>query len=37
MSKMILTIRSRNQGQTKLAQEFLNQIKESGKKNCNCW
>ena len=29
---MILTLRSRNQGQTKLAQEFLKQIKDSGKK-----
>ena len=28
---MILTLRSRNQGQTKLAQEFLKQIKDSGK------
>ena len=29
---MILTIKSRNQGQSKLAQEFLKQIKESNKK-----
>ena len=32
ISNLKLTIKSHNQGQSKLAQEFLNQIKDTGKK-----
>ena len=32
ISNLKLTIKSRNQGQSKLAQEFLNQIKDTGKR-----
>ena len=32
ISNLKLTIKSRNQGQSKLAQEILNQIKDTGKK-----